>query len=224
MKVAVCIGGLLKGKAEKNIEIMKKIFPYDFFLSTWDTVEKFSPFENIKTYKEPKALDEKQVYHPNKNRINVLRHGCKQIIAHAHMLSELNEKYDMIIRTRYDLRINEKIDWNNLLKLSYSENIPIGIASPSLQHFNKIEKIIYGDKGSKTTVLGGGLNDHIIFHRRILFNSDKIFELERKNELRIGEFGWWQTLVKENFGDVSHENDPCHNYIGGVVIDRHLVE
>ncbi len=224
MKVAVCLGGLIRGKVEENIEVMKQVFPYDFFLSTWDTVERFSPFENIKTYKEPELLEESQVYHPNKNRIEILRRGHKQLIAHAYMLDDLSTEYDMIVRARYDIRVNTNIKWKELIETSYKENAPIGFGSLDLNHFRKMKKIIYGSKGERTEKLGGGLNDTLILHPRKLFNSSRVFELYKSKQLNISELGWWQILVKENFGDVSHENDPCHNYIGGVVIDRHLVE
>jgi hypothetical protein len=224
MKVAVCVGGLLRGHAEKNIQIMKDIFPYDFFLSTWDTVERFPPFENIKTYVEPPALEKVPFNHPNKKIRQKLIHHHKQILAHAYMLNDLASDYDMIVRTRYDLRINSNLKWNKLLKISYDNNIPIGVGSLKLRNFKSTVKKIYGAKGAKTVKLGEGLNDAIIFHPRKLFNVNKVFDLYEKKELGIAEHGWWQVLVKENFGDVSYENDPCQNYIGGVILDRYLID
>ncbi len=223
MKVAVCISGVLRGLAEENIKIMKEIFPYDFFLSTWNTVDKFTPFEDIKTYEEPRTLDLSEVYHPNKNLRIKLTHGQKQIIAHAYMLRDLSLEYDFIIRARFDARINSKIKWSNFVDVAYEKQIPIGIGSQvSIESMDHTKKIIYGQKGERTTTLGGGLNDAIIFHPRKLFSSDRVFELYESKTLKICEFGWWQILVEENFGNVSYEHDPCENYIGGVLLDRYL--
>lgn len=220
MKVAVCLGGLLRGKVEENIEIMKQVFPYDFFLSTWDTVERFPPFQNIKTYKEPAPFKDHLIFHPNEEKRSQMIHHHKQIISHAYMLDDLPSDYDMIVRIRYESRINTTIDWKSFLDCSYNENIPIGFGH--VLDFNQVKKITYGDKGSRTTVLGKGLNDAIIMHPRKLFNSEKVFELYKNDELKLAEGGWWQILVKENFGDVSHEKDPCQNYIGGFIFDRFL--
>jgi len=63
MKVAVCLSGICRGKVQRNLQELRKHFPYDYFFSTWEGREeeakKLLPGEEILTFPEPKMH-----YHP----------------------------------------------------------------------------------------------------------------------------------------------------------------
>lgn len=221
MRVAVCIGGIVRGEAEKNIELMRNVFPYDFYFSTWNTVKCSIVLDNFKVYDEPRTLDLDEVNHPNKKIREKLRHRHKQILAHAYMLKDLPLEYDMIIRARYDIKVYPNDSWLEFLNASYTNKIPIGFSRRPTSRVSKefTEKIYGTKKGSTPEKLGGGLNDLIIFHPRNLFNSEKVLELYDNRELKVAEHGWWQVLVKEHFSPKSYQDDPCINLEGCITLD-----
>lgn len=226
MKVAVCVSGLMEGNVEKNLARMKSVLPYDFHFSSWNTVKSPVVLDNLKVYNEPEPLDLVDINHPNKKIREKLRHSCKQILAHAYVLKDLDKSYDMIVRARYDVILNPEINWNDIILNSYSNRIPIGFANTeNFAKYKSSKKIIYGeDKIDKGIPLGRGLNDHLIFHKRDLFNAEKVFELYAQKKLRTAEGGWWQVLVEENFAPKNHLDDPCINVCGAVLIEKYLTQ
>lgn len=226
MKVAVCVSGLMEGNVEKNISRMKSVLPYDFFFSTWDTLGNTSSLPDVKIYKEPEALESHEVFHHRKEIHIKMLHRHKQILAHAYTLRDLDKSYDMIVRARYDVIINPRIKWNILLEDSYNQNVPIGISNTAdFQRYALPKKITYGiDKEDTKIKLGGGLNDQLIFHRRDLFNVNRVFDLYKEKKLKIAEHGWWQILVEENFAPKNHLDDPCINVCGAVLIEKYLTQ
>lgn len=216
----------MEGNVEKNISRMRSILPYDFFFSTWDTLGNTSSLSDVKLHKEPETLELSEVFHPNKRMREKIRHHHKQILAHAYALRDLDKSYDMIVRARYDVILNPKIKWDVVISDSYCKKIPIGFGNTyDFQRYALPKKIIYGiDKKDTGFDLGGGLSDQLIFHRRELFNVNKVFELHKEKKLKLAEKGWWQILVEENFAPKTYETDPCINVLGAVLIEKYLTQ
>jgi len=219
MKVAVCFSGLPRGNYKENIAEYRKVFPdYDFFFSTWRGHE--IEGEKYTIYQEP----ESDYLERGANSIKYewikekTRQGYKQIIGHALQLTlDVPKEYDMIVRCRYDVTINTEIDWISEVKKCYERNFVFGISCGDAEigdnsyWKNKIEK----------TMTNNQLADLLIFHKRHLFSSPRVFELYEKRLLQPCENGWFQA-----FPDVYIKN---HNYtqaesfrvfVGGISINR----
>ncbi len=132
-------------------------------------------------------------------------HQTKQVLMHSHMLDLLPPEYDMIVKTRYDIKLidNNSIDFNGLIARSYENNHAIGLAKRFRQHPN-----MFDPKGTTWHRLWEQyLMDLIMFHPRKLFKKELMLSLHEKQELLAAEFGWYQVLSQPH-GD-THQNYMC---------------
>ena len=231
MKTAVCISGICRGNAKTHIERFKRVFNSDIFFGTWKGKE--GALENI-GIKEYFLFEEpEQHYHPfvdvpiellpdiektMNNRNKAMRdrgyrertfHQAKQIIGHAYMMQKLPDEYDMIIRTRYDTYVSDKVDFNHWLNVSYNEHKAIGFGTRIRRH-NTIDelKVIPHLKPETGTSHSPDwymyLPDQVIFHRRDMFDVEMVLKLFKDKMLISSERGWHQVLSKP-FGN-NHES------------------
>lgn len=235
------MSGICRGKLNRNVPLLRKHFPTaDLFFSTWEGKPK-PPFEKSYFHPEPEMH-----YHPYIDAIeeceapkfkaykaqgktgkgqmayNRTIHHSKQILAHAHLLKEVPEEYDMIIRARYDTVLSDKVDFTSWLKKSYEEHKAVGIGTRTTRHpdLHTIKEVpqIYPHKnmsGDISQDWGWYLMDPLIFHRRDMFNVDEVFKMHEEKKLWPAEYGWYQVLSMP-YGD---------NHIslyGGAQIERYL--
>lgn len=118
------------------------------------------------------------------------RNRCKQQLIHALTFKKFVEgnKYDIVIRTRYDAvflpgfkeLLYEAID------LCYDKLVPVGFGD-----FGSIPetKQIILNKQTSTT-------DFLIVHNARKFDPNYVFELFNKKVLLGAEAGWWQILAQ----------------------------
>jgi len=227
MKTAVCISGICRGNAKKHIERFSRVFDADIFFGTWKGRE--TDLENIGiteyfTFDEPE-----QHYHPfidvpielipdvPKTRANLekakknkpyrdrILHQAKQIIGHANMLISIPEEYDMIIRTRYDTYISDKVDFDHWINASYNEHKAVGFGTRIRRHNNLdtlqlVPKLKPEMRTKNSADWYMYLPDQVILHRRDMFDVDMVFKLFEDKMLLSSERGWYQVLSKP-FGD-----------------------
>lgn len=236
MKIAVCVSGVCRGDVDENIQKMKYHFPYDYFFGTWE--EQKSNFKNTLPSTPCYTFPEPQMhYHPifdvhpplgNKNQQLIKQrvdrvaskckkhshlrekylHKTKQILGHAYLLSQIPSTYDMIIRTRFDAQLSQKVDFSHYLNKAYNERRAIGFGIfPATGYREKVD-MFKEDPNYK-----GFLMDFLIMHRRDMFDVGYAHQLHNEKKLHIAEIGWYQ-ILSEPFDD----NHLC--VCGGVILNR----
>lgn len=223
MKIALCISGQIRSDAQKNVERLEKYFePDTTVLATWSNQD--TNIEKMLYYEEPvmhynPALeidgDIPQTYmkyiRNGMAKRDFWKHRTKQILIHAYLLRDISEKYDMIIRARFDTIISDVVEVKNLLRESYDHNKAIGFYVPkgqNLKHLNKLEK---HDKNHNRCL--EHLVDHLIMHPRKLFDIEKTLSMHEQKKLIVAETGWWQVLSKDH-----NSNHDC--YLGFAGVDK----
>lgn len=247
MKTAICISGIPRGKAKSNIDLMKKKFgTSDVFFLTWkgqeEAFKKLLPEEKFYTHKEPvmhyhPLADVDESVMPPVFKTWKLREACstdlklrenmshytKQIHAHAYLLQQVPEEFDMIIRSRFDTLISDKVDFFPLIERSYVNNIAIGFGTRVRRHDNldvlaEVPKI-WPDRYEPTPGVsndwGGYIMDPVIMHPRKLFDAELVQKLHKDKKLLPAERGWYQILSQPH-GD-THE---C--YYGGAQVEKYV--
>lgn len=139
---------------------------------------------------------EKVTIHPTRMKkfITTRHNGTKQILGHADLyekVKKLNKGYDRFIRTRWDVCIQENVDFTTFLE--QSETGPIGFQFPVGNH-------PYPDFGESPRLVSVGsdqfLSDHLIIHHKDHFDPELVYKLHKDKQLLPGEWGWYQTMVK----------------------------
>ena len=226
MKIAICMSGLYRGNLDRNLPLFKKHFPTaDFFFSTWEGREG-PPVDNVYYHPEPQTH-----YHPvidtvkecdapkfkcykaegrngtGQRNYNRTIHHAKQLVAHAYLLNEIPDDYDMILRTRYDTVLSPEVDFTPWLEISYNEGRAIGFGNRNIRHPNfniltRIPEIYPADIADKSISHDWGwfIMDPLIFHRRDMFDTNEVVKMYNDKELWAAEWGWYQILSKP-YGD-----------------------
>lgn len=241
MKIAICISGIPRGNMKQNLALLKSKFPYDVYLGSWSGHEiPNNLLVNGRHYYDTPKMH----YHPildtepispklesikNKMTNGVMRsdyyertlHHTKQILIHSYLLKDIPDKYDMIIRSRYDTVISTKVDLQKYLHKSYDENIAIGFGTRTSRHkdFNVLKEIpkIYPDGKDETISNDWGwyLMDPLIMHPRKIFDNNLVNSLHNNKKLLPAENGWYQ-ILSEPYND----NHLC--VYGGAQIEKYL--
>lgn len=241
MKTAVLVSGLPRFNYINNVDRIPLAFPNaDIFYQTWkgQTYDK-TKLKNVLLTPEPKvdyvAYDTQQ-HMPfrrirNHNQLvgiwrNLAYNRVKQIIAHADLLSTIPEEYDMIVRVRYDSKLSylkESIDhFQKSMEKSYEEDVSIGYG---YQFHLGINVKLYGSStpswenitpATQSTFYEGKYHhsDHMMIHKRSLFDCDKVYSLHKNKALFPAETGWWQVLC--------YRKKTCICYNGGVLLDNKI--
>ena len=219
MKIAVCISGLWRNVTPDCMKLYnrtREVFPdADFYYHTWDKhLHKIpeSIRSSVLTSPEP-VLN----YHPvysvdrwNKNNkfftyrskiINKekMSHAKKQILAHAYLVDNLKEEYDIIIRTRWDAVVSDKIDYSKIYDIVLSRG-PVGAMNRTTSKDNKDIYVIQEEISSNNSWYGY-LPDAIIFHTPKHFDTKRVYKLHEDKELWAAEWGWYQ-VMSEPYGDI----------------------
>ena len=229
MKIAVCVSGqqrkttIDRSILDSRMEEAFSSVDADFYYHTW--------VDNV-LYDYPKMHKQAQPkidYHPvldvkhkagvileekrKKKKSEKFQHASKQILAHAYLCDNLNHKYDMIVRLRWDLYFSEKLDYKKLLEKSYEEGVHGYGYQAGMDHnlLNNPVKLIKTSRRSD-----GMLTDNCIFHKPEWFDTSYVYKLHEDKELLPAEWGFYQTM-SEPF------NDHHTNFLGGVIASRNGV-
>ena len=217
MKVAVCVSGKVNSSynlIKRNNSVLKEKVPNaDFYYATWEDQKEifYRNFPNDKCFifKEPDInyhpywpedtilnphFEETKNYIVRSNNIEWSKHHSKQILIHAWLLSSISEKYDIIVRTRFDEFIwkDPLADFTPFVKDSYDNQRAIGFAVVRKKEFKNLYEANYKENPKmKWKIL-----DQLIIHPRKLFNIEEVILLHDSKKLYPAELGWWQVLSK----------------------------
>lgn len=231
MRIAVCVSGLCRGNALDNISKLKQVLPYDFYFGTWETTQTveskqlnamvfeepimhYHPLCDIADFENERYTHFRNLYcHDTPEISEMLKNHTKQIIAHAYMMKNLKDNYDIIIRTRYDVLISNQVDFSMYIEKSFTKQCAVGFSTLWKPHNNKIDILEEIKKDSRDSKWFSYLLDLLIIHPPQLFDVNYVFELHNQKQLRNAEYGWYQ-ILSEPYDD----NHIC--VAGGIQIDK----
>lgn len=239
LKVAVCISGKFESARDlikSNNDILKdKFLDADFYYATWDHYKdcfyKIFPEYNCFYFNEPNIE-----YHPykdispqnyissrfkesfkyvknkkDKNGLEWSAHHTKQIIIHSWLVDSISNKYDIVVRTRFDARIWKDADFTPYINDSHINQRAIGFATTRHKMFD----VIY--ESDKTS---GWLLDQLIIHPAGFINKKDVEILNANRILHPAEMGWYQVLSmpygsnhRNVHGWVNHDRNIPENFI-----------
>ena len=235
MKIAVCISGQAREGYKECIDRFKKIFPYDFYYMHWNGYENpdvpkcyyfdeppylyhsmlprdFRP--NCKRYKKVK-IRVKSEWLKKGDFYTKTKHWHKQLIAHQLLVDKLNDKYDLIIKLRYDVLIHVSEHMKKLFrsmeKKAFDEDIVIGFADrkdKDLSDEVHVHKHYDCPKCQGFTIL-----DFIIIHKA--YRLQNVISLYKDKNLIGAEWGAHQILCGQ-WGQQFH----FLNLRGGCILYR----
>lgn len=235
MKVAVCVSGAFKCNSEGGLvrynTILKNKFPgSDFYYSTWESYQKrfesIFPGEKCTYFKEP-AIH----YHPyldieeknyiskyyletikwikqNPERIMWSSHHTKQILIHFMLADKVKDKYDVIVRTRFDAFIHKNAQFEAYIEDTHRNKRANGFAATKQNLFDVLKEF---DKG-KCPKMNFWLADQLIIHPSEFINLQLVNDLTNEKKLHSAEFGWCQVLsAPYSFNHRSHDGWVNHD-------------
>lgn len=203
---------------KRNFKNLQKNFPTaDFFIGTWDKYEAEAKKDfagaGYWTFPEPEAhyhpyLDIPKdimisdymrkfsdIYRSKPHLHERTKHQAKQILCHANMVDSLPEKYDIIIRTRFDTFTYTHADFSGYINDVYNNKTAIGFAclKPQFAGFNIPVEVDKNNAEHYNTV-SEYLFDQLIIHHADCIDTKYIFKLFQEKRLCPAEFGWYQVL------------------------------
>lgn len=204
---------------------LKRNFPTaDFYLGTWrqheNLVKKEFPNQEYWLFDEPKVN-----YHPYLDVANVdmisdkMRHyagifkrrvklhertrtQAHQILCHANMVKNLPEKYDIVVRSRFDTFTYTHAKFDKFFKDVYENKTAVGFGclKPDWPTFNRPHELTKNEPDQNDGAVSANNNlqkylfDNLIIHSGDHFDPDYVFELYKNKKLCPAEFGWYQVL------------------------------
>lgn len=214
MKIAVAFSGLIRGNYQKNITKLREKLPTaDFWFTAWkgrqeeNFIHKYYD-EPILNYKPATEIDYPHTYQrflrgPAKN----WQERSKQILAHCLVVDDFCKDYDVIVRARYDCSVGDYLDVYKYCKISYASNQSVGFFTERRMEMPlSLTAVTEGPRYFQHHV------DHMIIHKKSLFDTRYAWKLHEDKKLRIAEYGWWQILSEP------HGNNHLA-FRGGVKLD-----
>lgn len=210
MNIAILYSGQYRehvdapGIRKKNLKLFDKLdYNIDYYFSTWNDKKTFEP--STIYFDEPMVeydtvneviLDE-EIKNPKWEKIktkrnqpyDIYKNGTKQIIGHGLILDTIDQdKYDLIIRMRWDIDIS-KIPCENMkmyIQESWDSKCAVGLGKfwPRRNYDEKIQTQF--------------LLDLVIIHPSNFFDTQTIYDLNNQRKLRFAEFGWYQIMSKND--------------------------
>lgn len=233
MRIAVCISGQQRSVRDFDYPTLEKRMFHafrnvevDHYYQTWNSNTLNDRERNVLVLPEPNIH-----YHPvhdptavtgpwitrkksdTKNPYPKLFHSTKQILAHSNLCKTISKKYDMIVRSRYDVYFSDVLDYQKLLEKSFEEG-PYGFVWQSgkmkAEDLNALNNPYPIEKSKHHERWQGTLMDNLIFHRPKHFNTEHVDHLHNNKELLAAEAGWYQILSQPY-------SDHHTNFMGGIL-------
>lgn len=240
MNVAVCISGLAREGHIECIDHLRYVFSdYDVYFGHWKEHDP-PKIDNLFLFDEPKinyhCITETK-YKPDcsklqehlvpldqmQARIRGLQekysHSFKQILAHEFLINQIDPKYDLIIKLRYDVllpktKLMKKI-FENLINFVYQKDIVIGIAQPKTLKLS--EKLFMHKDFDCNSCTGYRVFDQIIIHQR--YRAKGAYKLYQEKNLLGSEWGCHQVFCQQWGLPKSYQN-----IRGGMLLYRYYKE
>lgn len=211
----------------RNITNLKRNFPTaDVYIGTWRGYEKaYVDYPYLTEYPHWIFDEPKPHYHPyfdmpenimiSKKMKKVAdvfkkiprfhertRYQTHQILCHANMVNHLPEKYDVIIRARFDTFTYTTANFEKYVTDVYQNKTAIGFATlrGDVPTFNIDREMAKNDPKQNDGAVDLHNNrekylfDSLIIHHGDCINTKHIFELYEQKKLCPAEFGWYQVL------------------------------
>lgn len=214
MKIAVCYSGQYRafdGWQENHRDCLPEA---DYYYSTWKSEKRFVDVGDMIYFDEPvvdynlysgsfakKYGEHIQYKEAEKKRLYTAAH---QHIAHWNILKTLDDKYDVVIRMRYDMVLgSHKKQLLELCEHSHNTGQAIGVGNTNSTddadkkiHLKPFTE--YRSNGSEFML------DFMTIHKPK--NIANVDELHAKKELWPTNTGWWLLLSAPGYG---HKNYRC---------------
>jgi len=235
IRVALCVSG--KWTGIDFTERLRRVIPHDsYFTGTYTDCDYDSDFKmdepeityhcvlDTEAYGDGESIERRYYFSVSDENIkkddnysNTLLdfkrkafHWNKQILIHNHMMKNIPE-CDIVIRTRFDSIVSEKIDWNFHIQQSHDEQIPIGfntinLARDAKKYYNVLDKM--------QDIAVFYINDALIIHPYESWDCDLVDRLYKDKKLKGAEEGWYQVLSEPN-------NHWHRSYRGGVYLQAY---
>ena len=209
MKVAVCVSGQARKGYKECLDRFKKLYPYDFYFMHWNGYKKpdvpecyyfdeppnhyhtmFSKGYKIACKRFNEIKDLVKLDMPQKGFIyNKTKNWHKQLIAHQLLVNKINDKYDLIIKLRYDVLIHVSKYMQQLFrdmeKKAFHEDITIGFADSKSKELN--DEINIHDHYDCSKCQGYTILDYIIIHKT--YRCKNVLSLHKEKSLIGAEWG-----------------------------------
>lgn len=253
MKVGVFIQGQLRRSDEElliTLRLLEDAFPScEFCYTLWDTeYEKRKDFVdqhltgNLEVLEDfdigyepyldnPNAVKHYQ-YYKKFNQPNPPRHPhqTKQMLLHNLLMKKYGDRYDVIVRTRFDSTVSPFMDFEKLVRevietptvvtcQARTTLHPVSMVHPQYRTSVENPTLPYFHDNGKVTIIDP--TDHcmlsdsgIIIHRSEDWDCELVDRLHNTKKLLAAEFGWYQIL----HAGTSHNH--WVDYHGGAMLTR----
>ena len=233
MKIAVICVGLPHKNHKKQkpvLDTLNEIFKDDdIYYHTWERAEKHvmpDYKDKLMTCPEPEITYHPFIDTPREPNINpryivdrdaALReykrkpqtaaakkkHGHLQILGYADAFSRIPKKYDLYIKTRWDLMIHKDANFKPFYQKALEVG-PVGFGPTDKTPNPKLPLV------EQPRELGIRLADRwqcyiadqMIFHSPKHFDPELVWKLHKEQTLHPIEWGWWQVLSHPYGGDI----------------------
>lgn len=156
----------------------------------------YHPVLDTEPYSDEESQQRRKVFVENDDNLSETRrslkqksiHWNKQILIHNHMMKNIPE-CDIVVRSRFDTILSAKIDWSDMIRMSYEEDIPLGF---NTMHYSKtfyMNQLRDMHEGAKYYI-----NDALIIHPYGLWDCNLVDQLYKDKKLKGAEEGWYQVL------------------------------
>jgi len=219
-RVAIVVSGIPRGGYNtergdnfdpiRNMAMLEKNFPgADLWTCTYqeyhDEVRGVGPVDRKIVIAEPHAhyhpymdvapVSEKMARMASKKstretHYEKTKHQAKQIYAHAQTLMWIPNRYDIIVRARWDTITSSQANFEPYVKYVAETGNAVGFAKlPPFNTFNSAQEL-----PEDHDCRGRFLLDHLIIHLRQNFDPHRVLDMWDDKLLAPAEFGWWQVL------------------------------
>ena len=230
-RVAVFVTGQVRDHSDKCIQRLNEVLPFDTYYGVCTNI-KNNKLDNVKNiielfqpepeyhpylvedkfvpdcptfrrYREHKIFNKKGLYEAsNKQYLEVLHH--------YNLIQKVPNKYDIIIRCRFDVFLSNKINFFKFINHVIETEQTVGISN--LNKFTDENRPL--TLGNFRSDINGEvyLYNHLIFHKRN--NVANVPQLIKEKRLLPAEYGHYQAFAEKN-------GKGFLNYQGGMVIARY---
>lgn len=142
-------------------------------------------------------------------RLDWSKYHCNQHLIHSRLFEKVAEKnkYDVIIRTRFDGYISKNADFIPFIEDSYKNQRCNCFAATKQNNFDQLSEVcMKKHPDHKRWML-----DQLIIHPWSVLNPTKVESLYQDKLLHAAETGWFQILSKNNMQHRNHDGWVNHD-------------
>lgn len=204
INVSLCVSGKWTGEDYTNL--LRERIPHDnFYTATYtesgydadfyiDEPElTYHPLD-IDPYPDYESHGRRDAMHPDiycSPEVEYVRqvspHWHKQILIHNHIMKNIDT--DIVVRARFETIVSDQVDWEELIKKSWEEEMPLGFNTRNVATNLKHHHVCNDNEYSSFFI-----NDAMIIHPQRIWDCNLVERLYNEEKLRGAEEGWYQVL------------------------------